>query len=89
MLSKTKDLSERTLGWLLLTPVALLLAIVVLYPVGQLVYSSFFTIRLTEPWLGTPFVGFDNYMKAWEDERFWGALSNTLLFIVEIGRAHV
>ena len=82
MLSKTKDLSERTLGWLLLTPVALLLAIVVLYPVGQLVYSSFFTIRLTEPWLGTPFVGFDNYMKAWEDERFWGALSNTLLFIV-------
>ena len=82
MLSKTKDLSERTLGWLLLTPVALLLAVVVLYPVGQLVYSSFFTIRLTEPWLGTPFVGFDNYMKAWEDERFWGALSNTLLFIV-------
>ena len=82
MLSKTKDLSERTLGWLLLTPVALLLAIVVLYPVGQLVYSSFFTIRLTEPWLGTPFVGFDNYVKAWEDERFWGALSNTLLFIV-------
>ena len=82
MLSKTKDLSERTLGWLLLTPVALLLAIVVLYPVGQLVYSSFFTIRLTEPWLGTPFVGFDNYMKAWEDERFWGALANTLLFIV-------
>ena len=82
MLSKTKDLSERTLGWLLLTPVALLLAIVVLYPVGQLVYSSFFTIRLTEPWLGTPFVGFDNYMKAWEDERFWGALTNTLLFIV-------
>ena len=82
MLSKTKDLSERTLGWLLLTPVALLLAIVVLYPVGQLVYSSFFTIRLTEPWLGTPFVGFDNYVKAWEDERFWGALTNTLLFIV-------
>ena len=82
MLSKTKDLSERTLGWLLLTPVALLLAVVVLYPVGQLVYSSFFTIRLTEPWLGTPFVGFDNYLKAWEDERFWGALANTLLFIV-------
>jgi len=77
-----KDLSERTLGWLLLSPVALLLLIVVVYPVGQLIYSSFFTIRLTEPWLGTPFVGFENYLKAWDDERFWGALQNTLLFMV-------
>ncbi len=82
MFSRGKDLSERTLGWLLLSPVALLLAVVVIYPVGQLIYSSFFTIRLTEPWLGTPFVGFDNYVKAWGDDRFWGALKNTILFIV-------
>ncbi|MGL4230998.1 MAG: carbohydrate ABC transporter permease [Casimicrobium sp.] len=78
----SKDLSERALGWLLLSPVGLLLAVIVIYPVGQLLYSSFFTIRLTEPWLGTPFVGFDNYVKAWEDERFWGALKNTILYIV-------
>lgn len=82
MLGTNKDLSERTLGWLLLTPVAVLLAVVVVYPVGQLIYSSFFTIRLTEPWLGTPFVGLDNYAKAWDDDRFWGALRNTILFIV-------
>lgn len=78
----SKDLSERALGWLLLAPVGILLALIVIYPVGQLLYSSFFTIRLTEPWLGTPFVGFDNYVKAWEDERFWGALKNTILYIV-------
>jgi ABC-type sugar transport system permease subunit len=81
-MNQSKDLSERALGWLLLTPVGLLLALIVIYPVGQLIYSSFFTIRLTEPWLGTPFVGLENYAKAWEDERFWGALWNTILYIV-------
>ncbi len=81
-MKQSKELSERTLGWLLLAPVGILLALIVLYPVAKLLISSFHTIRLTEPWLGEPFVGFANYVRAWEDERFWGALWNTILYIV-------
>jgi multiple sugar transport system permease protein len=77
-----RDLSEQALGWLLLSPVIVLLALIVVYPIANLVYNSFFTIRLTEPWLGQPFVGLENFEKAFDDERFWGALWNTVLYIV-------
>ena len=80
--SKYKDLSERTLGFLLLAPAALLLALIVFYPIANLVYDSFFKILLTQPWLGEPFVGFENYARAMEDERFWGALGHTVLYAV-------
>jgi multiple sugar transport system permease protein len=77
-----RDLSEQALGWLLLAPVIVLLLIIVVYPIATLIYNSFFTIRLTEPWLGQPFVGLENFEKAFDDERFWGALWNTVLYIV-------
>ena len=34
------------------------------------------------PWLGRPFVGVANYVDAFQDPRFWGALSHTLFFAV-------
>jgi len=77
-----RDLSEQALGWLLLSPVIILLLVIVVYPIATLVYNSFFTIKVMEPYLGQPFVGFENFEKAFDDERFWGALSNTVLYIV-------
>jgi multiple sugar transport system permease protein len=77
-----KDLSERTLGLVLLAPAAALLALIVVYPIAELVYSSFFTIQLSQPWLGEPFVGFDNYARAFGDERFWHAVLHTALYAV-------
>jgi trehalose/maltose transport system permease protein len=79
---KRKGLSERALGFLLLAPAALLLLVIVVYPVADLVYSSFFTIHLAEPWLGEPFAGFDNYLRASQDERFWHAVLHTLVYTV-------
>ena len=76
-----RDLSEQALGWLLLSPVIVLLLVIVVYPIATLVYNSFFTIKLMEPYLGQPFVGLENFEKAFDDDRFWGALWNTLLFI--------
>src|SRR5579862_5593095 len=79
---KGRDLSERTLGFLLLAPAALLLLVIVVYPVADLVYSSFFTIHLAEPWLGEPFAGLDNYLRAFQDERFWQSVLHTLIYTV-------
>lgn len=75
-----KDLSERTLGLVLLAPAAVLLLAIVVYPIADLVYSSFFTIKLSQPWLGQPFVGLENYARAMGDERFWHALGHTAIY---------
>jgi multiple sugar transport system permease protein len=77
-----KDLSERTLGFVLLAPAATLLALIVVYPIADLVYSSFFTIQLAQPWMGEPFVGLDNYARAFGDDRFWHAVLHTAIYAV-------
>jgi multiple sugar transport system permease protein len=74
--------SERRLGLILLAPAFLLLATVVLYPIAQLIVTSFQSNQLTQPWLGTPFVGFENYAKAMADARFWEATWHTFLYIL-------
>jgi multiple sugar transport system permease protein len=83
----TSDLSElekteRRLGIALLAPAFVLLALVVLYPIAQLVWTSFHTLHLAQPWLGNPFVGLENFTKALTDPRFWEATLNTVLYIV-------
>jgi multiple sugar transport system permease protein len=73
---------ERRLGTLLLAPAFLLLAAVVLYPIIELVITSFRFYHLAQPWMGTPFVGFENYARALGDDRFWEAIVHTAMFIV-------
>ncbi len=77
------DLSERALAFWLLVPAALLLGLVALYPVGRLLYTSLFRRRLTDETGNSPvFVGFQNFVQAFSDERFWTALWNTLLIVL-------
>jgi trehalose/maltose transport system permease protein len=75
-----RSLSERALGFLLLAPAALLLLLIVVYPIGQLVWNSFFDIHLAEPWRGEPFAGLDNYRRALEDQRFWNSVLHTAIY---------
>jgi len=74
MLSKLKDPSEKTLAILLLTPAFLLLALIVVYPIGKLVYNSVFDINKTGAYIGSL-----NYLDVWRDPQFWNATKNTLL----------
>ena len=76
-----REMSEQALGWLLLSPMIALLLLIVVYPVATLIWNSFFTIKVMEPYLGTPFVGLENFQRAFDDERFWSSLGNTLLYI--------
>ena len=73
------ELSETALAALLLAPALALLALIVLFPIGRLVWLSLHTLRLSEPWAGQPFVGLLNYQDLWADPRFWDSLANTAL----------
>ncbi|MBP6493167.1 MAG: sugar ABC transporter permease [Rhodoferax sp.] len=64
---------------LLLAPAFLLIALIVVYPIGKLIYNSFFDLRLSGGSGAFAFVGLQNYKDAWVDRDFWNAASNTIL----------
>lgn len=75
---RLRDPSERTLGVLLLAPAFLLLALIVVYPIGKLVFNSLFDLRLSGG-SGGRFVGLENYALVLADGEFWNATKNTVL----------
>ena len=77
MLERLKDPSEKTLGVLLLAPAFALLMLIVVYPIGKLVYNSLFELKIG-PTSGA-FLGLANFRDVWADPTFWNATSNTLL----------
>jgi ABC-type sugar transport system permease subunit len=78
-LAKLKDPSEKTLALLLLAPAFLLIALIVVYPIGKLIFNSFFDLRLSGSTGQAKFVGFENYALVWKDPEFWNAAKNTVL----------
>jgi ABC-type sugar transport system permease subunit len=76
---KLKDPSEKTLALLLLAPAFLLIALIVVYPIGKLIFNSFFDLRLSGGTGTAKFVGFENYALVWKDPEFWNAAKNTVL----------
>jgi ABC-type sugar transport system permease subunit len=78
-LAKLRDPSEKTLALLLLAPAFLLIALIVVYPIGKLIFNSFFDLRLSGGTGEAKFVGFENYALVWQDAEFWNAAKNTVL----------
>ncbi|MCP8937713.1 sugar ABC transporter permease [Alsobacter sp. SYSU M60028] len=74
--------AERRLGLMMLAPAVLLLCAVVVYPIVELVTTSLRFEHLAQPWMGTPFVGLDNFARAMSDEIFWSSTLNTVIYIV-------
>ena len=74
-----RDPSDRTLGFLLLAPAFLLLALIVAYPIGKLLWNSLFDLRLSGGDAAARFVGWDNYALVLTDPAFWNATRNTVL----------
>ena len=77
--SKFRDPSEKALGFMLLVPAFLLLALIVVYPIGKLIANSFFDLRLSGGSGVAKFVGLENYAEVWKDKDFWNAAKNTIL----------
>jgi multiple sugar transport system permease protein len=78
VIERLRDPSEASLGVLLLAPAFLLLALIVVYPIGTLIFNSFFDLRLSGG-SGMKFVGFENYLLVLQDGDFWNATWNTVL----------
>ena len=64
--------------WLFLVPSALVLALVLVYPLGYAIYLSFFNYYLGGE---ATFIGFGNYVSLLQDERFWSSLRTTVLLV--------
>ena len=77
-IDRLRDPSEKTLGVMLLAPAFLLLALIVVYPIGKLIWNSFYDLRLSGGG-GIKFVGFENYLLVFKDADFWNAAKNTVL----------
>jgi multiple sugar transport system permease protein len=75
------DLSDRAMAVLLLMPAAVLLALIIVYPIGRLIYTSFFNLSLTSG-LPAEFVGLENYRIMLEDPVFWETAWNTVLITI-------
>jgi multiple sugar transport system permease protein len=78
MLSRLANPSEKTLAFWLLAPAFLLLALIVVYPIGKLLFNSLHDIRLSGG-TGVKWVGLENYAILIKDKDFWSAAWNTVL----------
>ena len=72
---------SRHQGFLYILPALLFVAFFVFWPLGQLVYISLTDTSLLG---GGKFIGFENYIKAFEDKSFWRALWFTVKYTVFI-----
>lgn len=66
-------------GWIFVAPFMIVFAIVFIAPVVYSGYLSLFRDQLVG---GNAFVGFDNYVRALTDDKFWASLGRVALFLV-------
>jgi multiple sugar transport system permease protein len=68
---------ESVFSWLMLTPPVLFLLLFLGYPFLYGVYLSFFHKEVAR---AASFVGFDNFVRLYNDPIFWQAVRNTIIF---------
>ncbi|MEO0866978.1 MAG: sugar ABC transporter permease [Cyanobacteria bacterium J06642_11] len=66
-----------------LAPALLVLGLTVFWPALQAFYLSFteYGLDITQPPM---WIGWDNFARLWEDERFWQTLGNTFIYLVGV-----
>jgi multiple sugar transport system permease protein len=79
---RSSELSERTLGLVMLAPMTLVLLLVVAYPLADSFWLSLHRANLANPEQGQPFVGFGNYLYAFRQPGFWYAIQRTFYFTI-------
>jgi ABC-type sugar transport system permease subunit len=68
------------LAWTMVLPALSVVVVVAFGPVVWVLWESLHLDDLRMPWLGQRFVGAQNYVEAFSDPRFWGAVGHTLAF---------
>lgn len=67
--------------YLLLLPAFLLVVCIILYPICNAVYTSFFYYKMTD-YKNIHFIGLENYRSVWQDAAFLASLGNTVRWVV-------
>ena len=78
LLGRVVDPGEGALAFVLLAPAAILLALIILYPVGKLLWTSLLDLSLVSG-VKPKFVGLENFELMLEDSQFFETTWNTLL----------
>lgn len=66
--------------YLLMAPSMAAIAIIILYPIGRAIYTSFHFVDLMRPLENQRFVGFDQYRYMFSEPAFWRSLWITLVY---------
>lgn len=66
-------------GFALVLPALLVFLVFAARPVAETIATSFFRRDLTQPELGTPFVGLANYAQLFSLSTFWATVTNTVV----------
>ncbi len=72
---------QERLGWLLVLPCIAVVGVVALYPLFETFRLSFTNTRLASP-REPRYVGWQNYTDTLQDDKFWHAMQNTVVFTV-------
>lgn len=72
---------EARFAWAMISPSLLVLMLVSIVPLLVLIGMSFWQLDLTQSWKNG-FAGFDNYLRMFQDERFWESLGITSIYTV-------
>jgi ABC-type sugar transport system permease subunit len=72
---------ETRFAWLLILPALVTIGSVALFPIAWTAWESLHLHDLRMPWLGRPFIGWDNYLEVLSDRRFLLALAHTAAFV--------
>ena len=81
MSNSSLDRREKLIGWLLIIPALLILALVFVYPIARAFWLSLFTENLGTQ-LQPVFSGLTNYSRMIGDGRFWQSMGNTAIFTI-------
>ncbi|MBO6718876.1 MAG: sugar ABC transporter permease [Rhizobiaceae bacterium] len=74
-----KSWHGKATGLLYLAPAVIFVAVFTAYPLAQMVWMSFHNWSLLEP---ARWVGFDNYVRAYNDRQFWTSLRFTFKYTI-------
>ncbi len=74
-------LSDRAFLYLMLAPSAVILGVIILWPLAQAIYLSFTNYNLIQVTMGNPVLAtLDNYRRLLIDGAFWTPFFNTLIY---------
>lgn len=70
-----------SIPYLFIAPGVVLFTVLILYPIIQAVQMSFFDWKIVAGAV-SQFIGFDNYVRAFQDDHFWLSLANSGIYMV-------